>query len=528
MPGPKAALPALPTTTARRPATGITDLPTELLAGILYFIDGPAPSDARLRDQPLEGFLKSDAKDLKAASLVCRRWRAASLSILFRHVLWSVDRWDLFLAGQEGDVASAVPLFSFLRDNRLGGAVRTVTMLVGDSSLGFYNSRAPGPSTSVGRRAEKAGWAEQAGWLGLRMAPGSDQESATYGEDNNWLWRLVFGVVDPLRFTIVASPRMLTSLMSRMLFVGDAWGFRVPYHILSLSRRDRHPSALALPSETASDKGKEAEKEEASADVLDPGRSAASAPCASPTSSKRVPCDLFTIRPWTALLLNEGSSTPIYRTYEFFHKVPPSILGALLGAEAFPNDKPLMPPSVRQMDYIGIFPLSNHVNTLVLHLPRIDKLFIQLVPQNEILDDAEEMRLVARQDLWMERNTSYSLLMREMLQFPQSGNWAHLQEFESGDAADREGWEMAVEYVRLAGNGWRVAGEGVFVKGEPDATAADADDAAAADFPSDFPPELPSPISTSPPDSPVFGEPGHDSGGQQPLLSVIPFEARRI
>lgn len=48
-----------------------------------------------------------------------------------------------------------------------------------------------------------------------------------------------------------------------------------------------------------------------------------------------------------------------------------------------------------------------------------------------------------------------------------SGNWRQLQEFESGDAADRESWDLAVEYVRQFGAQWRVEREGVFVKRQP-------------------------------------------------------------
>ena len=482
--------------------TGIDDLPMEILAEILSLLDGPAPSDSRLRDQPVEGFLNSEAKNVKAASSVSRRWRAASLSILYRHVIWPLNRWDLILAGQEDEPGSAIPFVKFLRDNRLGGAVRTLTMLVRDSSLGFYSRHLQSAGGYTINSGRLEGW-ERAGRPGLRLVAGIGQKSVTYRGDHNWLWHLLFDLVDPLRFTIVASPEMLAALLSRMLFVSEVSGFRVPFHVLSLSRKARHSSNCAS-REHVMGKGKGKAAAPMGAFGLDSGRSAASTPRPSPIERNRVPCDLFTIRPWTALLLNEGSSTPIYRTLDFFHKRAPSILGALLGAEEFPNDEALMPPSVREMDYIGIFPLSSHVNTLVMHLPRIDRLFIQLVPQNDMMNDREEMRLVAQQDLWMERNTSYSLLMREMLQFPQSGNWEYLREFESGDAADHDGWEMAVEYVRLAGQGWHVAGEGLFVKSDPDlgATAA---------------PEHPPESAVSPSHNPLPSESDPAFGGQQTL-----------
>lgn len=69
-------------------------------------------------------------------------------------------------------------------------------------------------------------------------------------------------------------------------------------------------------------------------------------------------------------------------------------------------------------------------------------------------------------DLWAERNTSYMKIMPKLFDSTTSsaGNWRHLREFESGDSADRESWDMAVEYVHEFSADWRVEREGVFVK----------------------------------------------------------------
>lgn len=66
-----------------------------------------------------------------------------------------------------------------------------------------------------------------------------------------------------------------------------------------------------------------------------------------------------------------------------------------------------------------------------------------------------------------------------------AGNWRYLQVFESGDAADRESWDMAVEYVRHFGAEWRVEREGVFVKRQPGEDEKIASDEADAGFSSD-------------------------------------------
>jgi hypothetical protein len=148
------------------------------------------------------------------------------------------------------------------------------------------------------------------------------------------------------------------------------------------------------------------------------------------------------------------------------------MLGALLGCEEHPNDKPLIPPTVIDFNYIAIFPLSSHFEMLLQNLPRLDRLFVQLTPRpgNSILDNEDEMKHIDPADLWMERNTAYSFLMRQLTfeTSPQT-NWSHLRVFESGDAADREAWEMAVSFLASSGvQDWKAEKEGVFVRHVPD------------------------------------------------------------
>jgi hypothetical protein len=288
-------------------------------------------------------------------------------------------------------------------------------------------------------------------------------KTTAFGGSINWFWEIIFSTVDPLRLTIVAGPRTQALLISRMLFVADEGDFRPGDHVLSLSREETGRKDILTAPHGRLSEGKDSPEASESTE----GARTASFTCHH--GIKPTPCNLFTIRPWDHLLLNEGSSIPVYKTYEWFHRRPPSILGALLGVEEHPNDEPLFPSTVRSMAYVGIFPLSPHFRTLVRHLPRLDKLFVQLVPRGNILDDEEVTKNVDRRDLWLERNSSYRDLMDHMLG-PQEGNWAHLKEFESGDAADRDAWQMAMEQMYLNGRGWRVAGDGVFIKRGPNET----------------------------------------------------------
>ncbi|KAI0596387.1 hypothetical protein F4775DRAFT_565175 [Biscogniauxia sp. FL1348] len=402
-------------------------VPPEILLYIFEFLDGPAPSEVSLHDQPSDDMLHAESEfscPLKTASLVNKTWRTLVLPSLFRHVLWRPK-----IASLSAFTLNPIPLLRFLEENRLDRSLVSFTLLIN-----FFDLEA------------------DAYMVTPKIRPA----------DLEWLWDQIFSVIDPLRFTVIARPTTLAALLSRMLFLVDAWSFDIPYHILSLARTKRDAPGKVLPSE-------QSKPVESSASVSSAAIPYATRPRKPPT------CPLFTIRPWTSLLLNEGSSIKVYRTYEFFLRRPPSILGALLGCEEHPNDTPLIPPSVVDFNYIAIFPLASHFETLLQHLPKVERLFVQLTPKpgNNILEDEDEMKQIDPGDLWMERNTSYSFLMRELTFMPDpQGNWATLRVFESGDAADKEAWEMAVQVLVSSGiRGWKAEREGVFVnhvEGEDD------------------------------------------------------------
>lgn len=448
-------------------STTIESLPAELLSQIFLFVDTPAPSDHRLHDQPSADLLRQSTDDpqpLKTISLVNTLWRATVLPLLFRNVVWYVDRLD--------DPSAAIPLLPFLRENHLAPYVRTVTLVVSDHN-NSNSSSSSSRDVDVGlyRRGDGTG---QYGYSPDPISPIGDAEKhMIFHKDYNWLWHYILDVVNPLRFTIIASPRMLAALMSRMLYLGDEWSFDQTHHILSLSRDSVATTTTTTTTTTAT--------------ALRQSTSIPTTPTRVPASARSPSCDLFTLAPWTHLLLNEGSSTRVYKTYEYYHKRPPSILPALLGSDAPPNDQPLIPPSIRDVSYVAIFPLANHLHaSLVSHLPHgLDRLFVQVVPRNEILRDRAEMDHLDMDDLWAERNTVYADILPRLvgdLEDDSSGSeegegegeegtdgWASLRVFESGDAADRESWEMAVEYVtapRGAGEAarWTVEREGLFVR----------------------------------------------------------------
>jgi hypothetical protein len=456
-------------TMGRSSSAPIEELPPELIAHIFSFLERPAPSDSRLHDQPFPHMLSdSGNRPLKSVSRVSKRWRAIALPFLFRHVFWAFDRWDIVFttAGELGTSSSATPLdiLSFIEHNGIGHYVQSLTMSVSDHMYGKHRL-----SGAAGSSRDDA--VSDLGSLSLADVKEAAGGTATWSrhssatEDSNWLWERIFDVMDPKRLTIIALPRMLASLLSRMLYKGDTWRFKDQYHILSLERDGKVLGSGAKRDGTIQ-----------AAEQADESSGASKSSCNCSSQQKRITSKLFTIRPWTSVLLNEGSSTQVYKQYEFFHMRPPSILGSLLGCEEFPNDVPLIPPTVRSFSYVAIFPLSSHFNSLVRYLPPLDRIFVQLVPRNDILEDPEEMRNVQMADLWMERNTCYGLVMRQLFADPnedsededwddgRSNGWKELSVFESGDAADQEAWEMACVYVRMSGAPWSVEGDGILVR----------------------------------------------------------------
>jgi hypothetical protein len=460
---------------ASHQSAAVDSLPPELLGHIFSYFDSVAPSDDRLKDQPKDDMLRCADCPLKTISLVSRRWRAIALPILFRHVLWTLEGCDQLLAkpnldaGSDSHPVTRIPILAFLAANDLDRHVRSFTIMVCRKSVpGMPQAPSPAAVTQPPPQRGQAGYGSPV--LDSQALQSLVSSFATaYHEDNNWLWDLLFSFMDPLRLTIIASPQTLARLLSCMVFVGDVDFFSTGerLHILSLSRSSKPSSGPPQPSSTP----------EASSLATAP------APHCCPGHRKHIPTALFTIRPWTHLLLNENSSIRAYRSYHYFDRRPPSILTSLLGLEEAPNNVMLVPPTVTSIFYVAIFPLARHFYMLVDHLPRIEHLCIQVAARNDILLDKEEMDHVQPSDLWLECHSCYVPIFSKLSAAteadddgngPDQGshgggfgprlgaNWRFLRRLEMKD------WKLLEEFPQLAqlGHaGWQHESEGIFVRG---------------------------------------------------------------
>jgi len=157
------------------------------------------------------------------------------------------------------------PLNAFISEHSLSDIVRTFTLVVYKEEI--YSSR--------GERKDYANF-----------------------------WRLVLSVIDPLELLIIAPVKALSSLTACPLTLADEWNIDSPCHYLRL-QRPAAPVCDALPSPQPAEGSYRPGKEEFHRSQI------------------------LQLRPWTALLLNEGSFIKAYSTYEFWIRKPPSVTSSL-------------------------------------------------------------------------------------------------------------------------------------------------------------------------------------------------------
>ncbi|MCJ1431954.1 hypothetical protein MMC27_001310 [Xylographa pallens] len=229
-------------------------------------------------------------------------------------------------------------------------------------------------------------------------------------------WHNLFGIIDPVTIVIVAPPIILGSLTCCSVNSYEIDDFHMPYHFLSLSR----PRKIEL----------------CPSDLLD-------------SSRRYSPCHkhaLFNIRPWSSLLLNEGSFLRAYSLPDAGRRwrTPPSILCDLVGAKA-PHPKALIPSTVRTLSYIAVFPFWGHFAHLIENFPHLNRLYLQFIPIKELTSDYWQRSQVDIIALTVQRDFCYDELLSKLLQHTLPTKYRLLEEVEIGGAATDPSWSALVE-----------------------------------------------------------------------------------
>lgn len=256
-------------------------LPNELLSQIFEYLDSPKPSssDSVLHDEPHFDLTKSDNTPLKAAACVSKRWRRGTMPLLFRNVQFVVEKGN---QAQYNTLYQMVqPFLEFITEHQLRRTLQSFTLIVRSK--------------------------ESADIL--------DRQETTDGFSP--FWRGLFRVIDPQELLIVAPAEALGILTNCRVYMTDAWNFQCPCHYLRLRRGPKSSNRTAKVPQVAHKSFKSTNEK---AGILGP-----EAP--PPTLKEKEPKELtiWNVRPWTNLLLNEGSFIRAYATYEFWLRKPPSV-----------------------------------------------------------------------------------------------------------------------------------------------------------------------------------------------------------
>ncbi|MCJ1321043.1 hypothetical protein MMC15_006385 [Xylographa vitiligo] len=187
------------------------------------------------------------------------------------------------------------------------------------------------------------------------------------------LWESVFDIISPYRLTVVAPPKLLSYMTSCTLSTSVSDHYHMPHQLLSVALTP--PTHLAKFSE------------------------------ANPT--------LLSIRPWSSLVLNGGSFIRAYSIcgYPNIGTSPPSILTDLVGGSRKTN-KFILPSSIKEFSYVAIFPFSFHFRNLRNLPPHLCRLFVKLMPSDDVLPDPWQTAQANVLDMLQERNSCYKQLLR--------------------------------------------------------------------------------------------------------------------
>lgn len=208
-------------------------------------------------------------------------------------------------------------------------------------------------------------------------------------------WDVLFRYVDPSQVTLLGPPSTLACLLNCSIRMLDSWAFPGMQYQLVTLRRPSPTRGSSSPQQPKRTTGyHRCESVHLRLGPNDPARPALAS--------------LLYIRPWTALLINEGSYLQAYSTYEYFHKEPPGIVYPL--AQGFE-----VPMALESITYHSVFPFHDYLAAAVnlMSTGIIRELHVRLTPdpvQDRDWDAPSKVGKADISDCWGEVEQVYSLL----------------------------------------------------------------------------------------------------------------------
>ncbi|KAJ4356626.1 uncharacterized protein N0V89_004662 [Didymosphaeria variabile] len=243
------------------------------------------------------------------------------------------------------------------------------------------------------------------------------------------IWDQVFSNLDPIRVVVAAPPSSLSALLDAHMLSSDTWAFDMKMHYIEFSQKDPHRTAHrnhgCRPWDNA----------------------------------------LVHRKPWTHLGYNEGSSIAAYSTYEYHLKQSPKMLYLTLLRLAKEVQDCC---NITSFSFIGVFPFSTNMNTVIRALqkiPMLREIQVQLAPgpENDLLDTPKKLGRAQASDLWLEWNGCYSG-MAGLLGTQELSDGARFVSKDCGETEVAKEVEEYIESLQERGQGWRKDGNEVWIR----------------------------------------------------------------
>ncbi|KAH9831306.1 F-box-like [Teratosphaeria destructans] len=422
----------------------IQQLPEELLAHILQYLDVTPSSITKARQEPSLLLTVSGDLTLKHISRVSKLFRRLTLPILFKHTRLRLDappkaHWSKCPFCTESTIkyrmAGGKPLPVLRHVDRYHADMLDdlVHLLSGDSGgaqkvlgdfptpIGYtmirnYLDWAPrfyhGLKDLLDFLRERDLTARVESFVLITdkmLSQKLDRFPHRAAADLDWrfkaaaaMWHHLLSITSPSRITILAPPMDLACLTNCAIDTFGDWAFGdMDFHILSLSLPRPPTDLLPTPQYSRQDPI--------------PHRYPGLAPSS-----------LLNLHPWTTLTLNEGAFLKAYGTYEYFERGPPSLIYSIKDSL---SPRPIFNAiaqrishtplgSLRNLTYTGIFPFANHLNLEEL-LPQLEELDLQLAPapDDPILKQPERVGKAELADCWSELVAIYGDIAGQLASF---------------------------------------------------------------------------------------------------------------